>query len=310
MKQSTDHIFMVRPANFGFNEETAVSNAFQNQTELTSEDIKKQVLTEFDAYVNKLREKGVNVTVIEDTKNPVKPDAIFPNNWGSFHEDGTVILYPMATPNRRIEKREDIIADFKTKYNISKVIDLSKYENENRFCEGTGSIIFDHINKRAYACLSPRTDKNVFVEVCSILNYKPIYFTSTDIDNQEIYHTNVMMCISEKFAVVCLDSIRNEDEKQRVVNSLEETGHEIVEITLNQVYQFAGNMLTVCNNSGKEYLVMSNSAFNILTEEQKDALMYYNELLPVDVGLIEKIGGGSARCMISEIFLTENNLSE
>ncbi len=295
---------MVRPANFGFNAETAESNAFQNQVALSKEEIQKRVLKEFDAYVNKLRGVGVNVTVIDDTINPVKPDAVFPNNWGSFHQDGTVVLYPMATPNRRSEKREDIIAAFTSGYKVSGVVDLSDYEQEGLFCEGTGSIIFDHVNKMAYACLSLRTDKEIFYRVCSVLNYKPLCFTSTDANNIEIYHTNVMMCVSEKFAVVCLESIRSEDERQSVVASLEETGHEIIDISLEQVCHFAGNMLTVCNSSGKEYLVMSQSAYCILTDEQKEALSYYNELLPVDITMIEKIGGGSARCMISEIFLT------
>ncbi len=304
MKQSASHIFMVRPANFGYNAETAVSNAFQNQIQISSEEIKEHVLKEFDTYVSKLESVGIKVKVIEDTMVPVKPDAVFPNNWGSFHEDGTVILYPMATPNRRIEKREDIISDFKANYSISRIIDLSKYEKEDRFCEGTGSIIFDHINKVAYACLSPRTDKEIFCEVCAVLNYKPVYFTSTDVNNKEIYHTNVMMSVSEKFAVVCLESIRNEEERHNVVVSLEETGHEIIDITMEQVYHFAGNMLTVCNLEGKEYLIMSQSAYDILTEDQKEAMSYYNELLPVDIATIEKIGGGSARCMISEIFLS------
>ncbi len=304
MKQSTDQIFMVRPASFGFNAETAVSNAFQHKVDLSSNEIKERALREFDLYVDKLRQVGIDVKVIQDTEKPIKPDAIFPNNWGSFHEDGTVILYPMAAPNRRIEKRKDIIDDFKANYNVSRIIDLSKYEQEELFCEGTGSIIFDHINKVAYAGLSPRTNKDVFTDVCSVIDYKPVCFVSTDANGKEIYHTNVMMCVSEKFAVVCLESIRDEVEKDNVIKILEETGHEIVEITLDQVCQFAGNMLSVCNKEGQEYLVMSQSAFDALTEEQKEALINYNELFPVDISTIEKIGGGSARCMISEIFLS------
>ncbi len=306
MKQSTDHIFLVRPANFGFNKETSTSNAFQNNLDLTQKEIRENVLCEFDNYIAKLKEVGVDVTVIEDTKYPIKPDAVFPNNWGSFHADGTIILYPMEALNRRVEKRDDIIEDFKRNYKVKNVIDLSKYEQEGKFCEGTGSIIFDHINKIAYACLSSRTDNGIFSEVCNLINYKPICFTSKDADGKEIYHTNVMMCVSEKFAVVCLESIINEDEKNLVVTSLIETGHEIVDITFEQVCHFAGNMLSVYNHSGKEFLVMSQSAFNVLSTKQKDVLQNYSQLLPVNIGTIEKIGGGSVRCMISEIFLPEN----
>ncbi len=303
MKQSTDHIFLVRPENFGFNNETATSNAFQNNIALNQKEIKEKVLSEFDAYVAELKSVGINVTVIEDTDSPVKPDAIFPNNWGSFHSDGTVMLYPMAAPNRRLEKRADVIDYFKHNYKVTKVVDLSKYEQEGKFCEGTGSIIFDHTHKVGYACLSPRTDMDVFKEVCEILDYKPVYFISTDKDGKEIYHTNVMMCVSEKFAVVCLESISNEEERERVIKTLEETGHEIVDITFDQVYHFAGNMLSVKNEKGDEFLVMSQSAYNVLTDDQKETIEHYCNMLPVQVDTIEKIGGGSARCMISEIFL-------
>ena len=302
MKQSSSHIFLVRPANFGFNAETATSNAFQNKLNLDPGELKEKVLAEFDAYVEALRAKGVDVKVIQDTMDPVKPDAVFPNNWGSFHADGKVILYPMEAPNRRIEKRGDVIDGFKADYKVEELIDLSKYEKEGKFCEGTGSIIFDHIHKVAYACLSPRTDKDVFIEVCDLLNYKPVCFTSTDANGQEIYHTNVMMCVSEKFSVICLESIANEEEKECVINTLEETGHEIVDITFEQMNHFAGNMLSVCNNKGDEFLVMSQSAYDVLTDDQKEAIETYCQMLPVNIKTIETIGGGSARCMISEVF--------
>lgn len=301
--QSTSNIMLVRPASFNFNTETAESNVFQNHVDLKPEEIKEKALEEFDAFVEKLKTKGVNIFVIEDTPIPPKPDAIFPNNWGSFHKNGTVILYPMAAPNRRIEKREEIINKIKEKFIVKKLIDLSKYENENRFLEGTGSIIFDHINKIAYACLSPRTDKDIFIEVCKIIHYKPICFTSTDKDGKEIYHTNVMMCISEKFSVLCLESIKDKKENQMVVDSLTSTGHQIVDISFEQVNHFAGNMLSLKNNHNNELLVLSQSAYDILTPTQKSTIQKHCEMVPMKINIIETIGGGSARCMISEIFL-------
>ncbi len=303
MTQSTNHIFLVRPANFGFNTETAASNAFQKKLDLTPAEIKAKVWAEFDGYVNKLLSNGIDVKVIQDSEEPVKPDAIFPNNWGSFHADGTMVLYPMKAPNRRTEKSKEIICWLKDNYEITKLIDLSKYEQENKFLEGTGSIIFDHIHRIAYACLSPRTDQSVFIEICDQLGYKPSYFTSTDSNGQEIYHTNVMMCVSEKFSVICLESIRDEQEREAIIKSLEETGHEIIDITFDQVVHFAGNMLSVISNEGTEFLIMSNSAYHVLSLEQKEALENYAKLLPVDISTIESIGGGSVRCMISEIFL-------
>ncbi len=303
MRQSTSHIFLVRPANFGYNSETADSNLFQNKPEDESSIIKENAIAEFDAYIEKLRSNNIDVTVIEDTSQPVKPDAVFSNNWGSFHADGTVILYPMAAANRRIEKRTEILESFKEKFLINKIVDLSHYEEEGKFLEGTGSVIFDHSNKYAYACLSPRTDKEIFEEVCAMLGYKPVCFTSTDINNQEIYHTNVMMCVSDQFSVICLESIKDEDEQLLVIQSLEETGHEIIDITDEQMRNFAGNMLSVNSLDGQEYLVMSQSAHNILTEDQKEAIESYCIMLPVSIDTIETVGGGSARCMISELFL-------
>ena len=306
MKQSTSNIFLVRPANFGFNAETAVSNAFQNKVALSVAEVKKKAIAEFDAFAQRLKEKGVDVMVVQDSDEPVKPDAIFPNNWGSFHEDGKAILYPMATPNRQAEKRPEVIEMIKESFDISELVDLSEYEKEGKFLEGTGSIIFDHVHKIAYACLSPRTHKDVFVELCDIINYTPVYFTSKDREGQEIYHTNVMMCVSEKFAVVCLESIVDEKEREEVIESLEQTGHEIVDITLGQVKHFAGNMLSLKTNNDEEILVMSQSAYDVLTEEQLEAIESYCEPFPMKINTIETIGGGSARCMISEIFLQKN----
>lgn len=300
--QTTNNIFLVRPSNFIFNSETAGSNAFQNKLDENQETINQKVWDEFDEFAAKLKAKGVHVTVFEDTLLPQKPDAIFPNNWISIHPDGTLILYPMFAPNRRLERRQDLIDSLKTNFKITKVVDLSKYEAENRFLEGTGSIVFDHDNKLAYACLSPRTDLGILEEVCAILNYKPVAFYSHDQAGKDIYHTNVMMCIAEKFAVICLESITDKQEKDFVSNSLIQTGHEIIDISFEQMNQFAGNMLGLKNNENKSILAMSQSSFNCLTSVQKAVLKNYSELLPLAVHTIETIGGGSARCMIAEIF--------
>ncbi|GAF05057.1 citrulline utilization hydrolase CtlX [Saccharicrinis fermentans] len=307
MTQATSNILLVRPANFGFNPQTAISNAFQNTVDMDAAEIKKQVLKEFDTFANRLKDKGVNVMVIQDTDTPIKPDAIFPNNWGSFHADGTVILYPMATPNRQVEKRPDIIECIKKHFDIKEIIDFSRYEEEGFALEGTGSIIFDHLHKIAYAGLSPRTNKDLFIKLCDSIHYKPISFTATDKTGQEIYHTNVMMCVSEKFSVICLESIHNQEERNTVIHSLEHTGHQIIDISLEQVNHFAGNMLSLVTRKGEEILVMSQSAYQVLTKKQRSALENYCEPFPMHIQTIEKIGGGSARCMISEIFLPQKH---
>lgn len=300
--QTTNNIFVVKPSNFVFNAETAGSNAFQNKLNENQETINQQVWSEFDGFVMKLKAKGINVTVFEDTHSPQKPDSVFPNNWISLHPYGTMILYPMFAPNRRLERRRDLIDSLKTNFKITKIVDLSKYEAENRFLEGTGSIVFDHDNKLAYACLSPRTDKGILEEVCAILNYKPVAFYSHDQAGKEIYHTNVMMCIAEKFAVICLDSITDEHEKLAVSESLTKTGHEIIDISFEQMNHFAGNMLALKTNANKSILALSQSSFDILTSEQIATIEKYSELLPLAVHTIETIGGGSARCMIAEVF--------
>lgn len=300
--QTTNNIFLVRPSNFIFNSETAGSNAFQNKLDENQETINQKVWDEFDEFAAKLKAKGVHVTVFEDTLLPQKPDAIFPNNWISIHPDGTLILYPMFAPNRRLERRQDLIDSLKTNFKITKVVDLSKYEAENRFLEGTGSIVFDHDNKLAYACISPRTDLGILEEVCAILIYKPVAFYSHDQAGKDIYHTNVMMCIAEKFAVICLESITDKQEKDFVSNSLIQTGHELIDISFEQMNQFAGNMLALKTNENKSILALSQSSFNCLTSDQKAVLENYSKLLPLAVHTIEIIGGGSARCMIAEIF--------
>ena len=303
MRQSTSNIFLVRPAKFSYNVQTAVSNAFQNEIDLSTSKLRDEVLSEFDAFAKRLEDRGVNVMIVQDTPEPAKPDAVFPNNWGSFHADGTVILYPVLATNRRLEKRPEILEQIKADFAISKVIDLSEYENEGKYLEGTGSVVFDHIHKIAYAGLSLRTHKDVLQALCGIIGYQPVVFTATDLNRQEIYHTNVMMCVSEQFAVVCLQSINSVEEREKVIHSLEQTGHEIIDVTLDQVIHFAGNMLSVFTKDGAELLVMSKSAYDVLSDEQREAIQCYCEPFPMDIKTIETVGGGSARCMIAELFL-------
>ncbi len=301
--QTTKNILLVRPSNFIFNSETAASNAFQNDVNESEEATKQKALQEFEQFAATLKSKGVNVHVFDDTQYPEKPDAIFPNNWVTFHSDGTVILYPMFAPNRRHERRQDIIDSIKRNFIITNVLDLSKYEKDNRFLEGTGSIVFDRENKIAYACLSPRTDKELFVRVCDYLHCKPVYFHSHDKNGKEIYHTNVMMCIAEKFSVICLDSITDKKERELVSQSLKDTAHQIIDISFEQMNNFAGNMLALQTNSNKNILALSQSAFDGLTTLQKSEIEKYCELVPLSIKTIETIGGGSARCMIAELFL-------
>ncbi|MEO7445721.1 MAG: arginine deiminase-related protein [Ferruginibacter sp.] len=301
--QTSKNILLVRPSNFSFNSETAASNAFQIRIDESEEVIKQKKIQEFETFAATLKSIGVNVLVFDDTIYPEKPDAIFPNNWVTFHSDGSVILYPMSAPNRRLERRQDIIESLKRNFIITTILDLSKYENENKYLEGTGSIIFDHINKIAYACLSPRTNKELFVEVCDYLQYKHIYFYAHDKSGKEIYHTNVMMCIGEMFSVICLGAITDKGERELVFKSLIETGHEVIDITFEQMNNFAGNMLAIQTNNNKSILALSQSSFNSLTAIQKNQIEKYCELVPLSIKTIETIGGGSARCMIAEVFL-------
>ena len=302
--QSTTTVFLVRPARFSFNSETALSNHFQQAIAGLPEDaVQAQAFAEFDSMVQKLRGKGMQVLVFDDTTDPPKPDAVFPNNWLTLHPDGRVLLYPMCAPNRRPERRPDIVEALHREFKITEVLDLSAHEQEGRFLEGTGSIIFDHRHRIAYACLSPRTDATLFAEVAAQLNYRPVAFRADDAQGQAIYHTNVMLCVGARFAVVCLESIRNAQERAAVVESLTATDHEIVDISLAQVARFAGNMLTLQPAAGPELLAMSQSAYDALTPAQRQTLSAYAELLPLPIPTIETIGGGSARCMLAEVFL-------
>lgn len=301
--QITNNVLLIRPANFNFNQETAGSNAFQTKVSENGDALSQKAIAEFDSMVNTLREKGVSVTVIEDTPEPVKPDAIFPNNWISFHRDGRIMLYPMFAPNRRIERRKDIIEQLREQFQVKEVMDFSQNETDNLFLEGTGSIVFDHANKIGYACLSPRTNKPMFEIVCQNLGYKAISFHSHDQNGKEIYHTNVMMCVAEKFVVICMESITDPAEKDMLLDQFRSTGHEIIDIDFEQMNNYAGNMLGVKTKSGASLLVMSQSAFNSLNKDQVDRIKNYTEPLPFSIDTIETVGGGSVRCMIAENFL-------
>ncbi|MDC0230988.1 arginine deiminase-related protein [Aureispira] len=299
--QSTSTIFLIRPSSFSYNIQTAESNVFQHNLNKSNSVIQQNALTEFDNFVIQLKSKGINVQIFNDSPSPIKPDAIFPNNWITLHTNSTMVLYPLCSENRRPERRPEIINILKHQYQITNLIDLSAYENEKKFLEGTGSIVFDHKNKIAYACLSPRTDQILFEYCSKLLGYKAISFNAYNQNKIEIYHTNVMMNIGNRFAVVCLDSISSATEKKVVSQSLIESGHEIIEISFDQVNNFAGNMLAL-SVKNDQILVLSKKAMDCLTSEQIKKLKKYCTLLPVSIPTIETVGGGSARCMICEIF--------
>lgn len=301
--QTTDTVLMIEPVAFGFNEQTAVNNYFQVQQE---GNVQGEALKEFNSFVEKLRAKGINVITIKDTLDPKTPDSIFPNNWVSFHRDGKVVLYPMFAENRRLERRNDILEQIKEQFNINEIIDYSEIEKENKFLEGTGSMIFDHDNKIAYGSVSLRLDEDLFRKFCSEFGFKPIVFHSYQTAGEErlpIYHTNVMMCVADKFVVICLDCIDDELEREKVVETIKNSGKELIEISEDQMQNFAGNMLQVQNNSGEKFLVMSQSAYKALNPEQVSAIEKYYGIIYSDLEVIETNGGGSARCMLAEVFL-------
>jgi len=301
-QQSTANILMIRPVSFGFNEQTAGSNAFQNRDD-NNREVQEKALKEFDGFVSVLRDNSVNVTVIDDSKEPHTPDSIFPNNWVSFHEDGNIFLYPMQAENRRLERREDIISDLEDNFKVHRIEDLSMFELEHKFLEGTGSMVLDREHKIAYASLSPRTNKEVLDEFCKQEGYKPITFSAFDEHNMAIYHTNVLMGIGSKFAVVCLDSITNATEREIVMSSFKATHKEIIVISFGQMNHFAGNLLEVKSKSGETLIVMSQTAYEAFNEQQKATLSKYGKLVSADISTIERVGGGSARCMIAEVHL-------
>jgi len=301
--QTTKHILMIRPVDFKFNEQTAGNNKFQVAS--TESDVQSQALKEFDGLVELLRKNDVEVTVVDDTLQPETPDSIFPNNWVSFHDDGTIYLYPMFSENRRLERRKEILDGLTEKFEVNSINDLSFYETSNLFLEGTGSMVLDRANKIAYACLSIRTEVEAFNNFCKLAGYKSVIFNAVDSSGFPIYHTNVMMCIGDRFAVICLDSIANLYERDFVRKALTLTSKEIITISYDQMNHFAGNMLQVSNVRGESLLVMSEQAYLSLTKDQISALEKYARILYAPIYTIEKNGGGSARCMLAEIHLPE-----
>ena len=302
--QTTDTVIMIEPAAFGFNAETAQNNYFQVNSE--NAETQNRALQEFNNFVEKLRSKGINVITVKDTLEPHTPDSIFPNNWISMHQDGTVVLYPMCAVNRRWERRNDILEILKRNFSVKEIIDFSAPENDGKFLEGTGSMIFDHDNKLAYGSVSLRLDEQLFREFCEKFGFEPVVFHSYQTANNErlpIYHTNVMMCVADQFVVICLDCIDDETERVNVVNAIVNSRKEIIEISESQMQRFAGNMLQLQNPEGKKFLVMSLSAYQSLTPEQISNIEKYSEIIYSDLETIETNGGGSARCMLAEVFL-------
>lgn len=307
MKQLTNHILMIRPAQFRMNEQTAVNNYFQAQAGMTPEAVEKKAQEEFDTYVSVLREKGVQVTVVQDTLDPDTPDALFPNNWVSFHQDATVALYPMFAENRRLERREAVLEILEEDgFIIDQVMDYTAAEDSGIFLEGTGSLILDRIHKKAYCALSSRADEELFIEFCEDFEYTPVIFTANQtVEGKRlpIYHTNVMMCLAETFAVICSDSIDDKKARKAVLNHLKEDGKEVIAISEVQMHSFAGNMLQVLGSNETPYLVMSTTAYESLQPDQLSKIRKHCEIIHADLSTIETCGGGSARCMMAEGFL-------
>ncbi|MBW2938701.1 amidinotransferase [Aureisphaera sp. CAU 1614] len=307
MSQITNTLLMIRPVAFRMNEETAVNNYFQEDIDIKNAEINAKAQAEFDAFVEKLRAVGVNVIVENDDLLMDTPDSIFPNNWVSFHENGIVALYPMFAENRRRERREEVMDRLEAEgFLIEGFMDYTTAEEEGLFLEGTGSILMDRVNGKAYCALSPRADEDLFIEFCEDFEYDPVIFNAYQTVNGErlpIYHTNVMMCLAENFCVICLDTIDDPKERKEVVKQLRESNKEIIKITEAQMYQFAGNMLQVLGANDKRYLVMSTAAHKSLTPEQMRAIEKHCSILSSELETIETCGGGSARCMMAEVFL-------
>ena len=299
-------ILMIRPAAFGFNEETAGNNFFQSDPGMNIETLQQKVIKEFDKMVECLRGREIEVIVIEDTKEPTKPDAIFPNNWLSTSPDGILSVFPMYAPNRRAEKRKDILERLTQEFIIRDIRDWSEFEAEGRFLEGTGSMVIDHDHHMIYASVSERTSLSVLEKFATANGYQAIVFLATDKNGHPVYHTNVVMSVGEQFCVLCEEAIDEEWELIAVRQLLESTGHSIIPINREQMHCFAGNMLEVQNKKGERFLVMSQTAFDSLNKEQQQMLEAFAQLLPIAVPTIEMVEGGSVRCMMAEVFLEKN----
>lgn len=295
---------MIRPLRFGYNPQTSDSNAFQNEYEKRNvEYIRESALKEFNGLVEVLAGAGIVVHVFEEDPTRVTPDAVFPNNWVSFQPDDRIVVYPMMAENRRRERRSDIFDFINVHYRVSETIDLTAHEQAGQYLEGTGSIVFDHINKLAYANESPRTNKALFFHVCEKLGYEPVSFRAQDPTGVDIYHTNVMMSVGEGYAIVCLEVI-DKAHRAIVVDKLVSSGLEIIEITFEQVLAFAGNTMQLQNHEGSKFIIMSDAALQCLEKKQVNKLESFGTIIHSNLEVIEKIGGGSARCMIAGIHLS------
>lgn len=300
--QAPSSVLMVRPSSFGSNPQTLGTNAFQlNQSESQAE-VNRLALGEFNRMVDTLVAHDIEVIVIDDSTEPPKPDAIFPNNWISFHEDSTVILYPMMAENRRLERTIPVIEALRPKFQIEQVVDLSAYEKANQFLEGTGSVVFDYQNKIAYASRSARTHESVLTDLCKRINFQPILFDAVDEQGQPIYHTNVLMCVGTRFVIVCLDAIKKDEDQERLLQSFSNTNHKVVSISFEQLRSFAGNMLEVVTRSGEPVVLLSEKAFQSLLPGQIDAISKHADMIPLSIPTVERYGGGSVRCMIAGIY--------
>ena len=294
-------LLMIRPTAFGYNPETAASNVFQKNTDLSALQVQSLALHEFNEMVKLLEQHEIDLYIFEDIFH--NADAVFPNNWISFHDDGTVVLYPMMAESRRKERRTDFLEMMRKEMLISRIIDLTGYEEEEKFLEGTGSIVFDHVNKTAYACISPRTNKDLFITLCKAFEYTPVTFSSSDENGVPVYHTNVMMCLADDFAVLCLESIKNERQRDMLKSNLQNTGRQPVDINHNQMRAFAGNALYVRNKRNEPFLIISDTAVKSLEEEQLRQITSRCKIITPHVPTIETCGGGSVRCMIADVHL-------
>ena len=298
--QTTSHLLMIEPVSFGFNVETAINNSFQKNS---ADDLHQKALEEFRGMVALLQKNKIDITIVKDTEVPHTPDSIFPNNWISFHSDGRIFLYPMFAANRRSERKQTVLEAIQQRFVVTETIDLSAHENEQRFLEGTGSLVLDRMNKIAYACISPRTDMRLVKDLCDKINFTPILFHAKDGAGIPVYHTNVLMCLADRYAVICLASLTDKKERAELIASFVRTGKEIIDISFQQLNCFAGNMLQVLNADDEHLLLMSTQAYRSLDAKQIERLEKYDRIIHSPLTNIESAGGGSARCMIAEIFL-------
>ena len=319
LQQTTNHVLMVRPSRFGYNPQTAGNNAFQKESTQAESTIHQRALAEFDAFVALLRAHKIDVSVVQDTPEPHTPDSIFPNNGFSLHHDGTLVLYPMFAVNRRLERKEGVRSALEQNFVIERVIDLTHYETPpiarshtpeigGKYLEGTGSMILDREHRIAYACCSPRTHGDVFLDFCRQLDYRPVLFDALDRNGQPIYHTNVMMCVAAQYMIICLEAIPSSADRELVLAAAASAGKEVVLIDTSQMEQFAGNMLQLHNTDGEPFLVLSATALRSLRPDQKEKLERYNPLLAPELPTIEENGGGSARCMLAECFAQKKKI--